>query len=68
MSFGGRQGAFDAVEPNGTPVPAIAWGFAGGAGSSVQRVVVDIPAGATSGDLVVIDNNVRSNPRSFTVL
>ncbi len=68
VSFGEAQGANDRVEFNGVNGNVLSWGFVGGAGNSGQRIVVEVPAGATSGNLVVINNNVRSNRCRFTVV
>ncbi len=67
FSFGGRRGGADQVLVNGLPAAIRSWGFTGGSGNSGQEIVFEVPAGATTGDVVVVNNGVRSNARSFTV-
>lgn len=66
MSLGGRQGPADRVLIGGVEAPVHSWGFVGGGSSSVE-IEVEVPAGAISGPVVVINNNVRSNAVPFTV-
>jgi hypothetical protein len=66
-NFGGRQGPADRVELGGVSAPVVSWAFTGEADSSEVRIVVEVPAGAKTGELVVINNNVRSNARRFVV-
>ena len=65
MSFGFSQGDSDKVEFNGVDagkVKSWTWTHAGG------EIRVKVPAGATSGPLVVINNTVRSNEFPFSLL
>jgi hypothetical protein len=66
-NFGGRQGPADRVELGGVSAPVVSWAFTGEADSSEVRIVIEVPAGAKTGELVVINNNVRSNARRFVV-
>jgi hypothetical protein len=63
--FGPTKGKHDRVELNGVSCPIKSWTF-DRAASSVT-IVVTIPAGATSGGLRVINNNVKSAPAKFKV-
>lgn len=62
--FGPTQGRADRVLLNGVNATVVSWTFQN---DSSTHVVIEVPAGAGSGNLVVINNNVRSNPHHFTV-
>ncbi|MEL6884220.1 MAG: DUF4157 domain-containing protein [Pseudomonadota bacterium] len=63
--LGPRQGPVDRVELNGVTCPVVSW--TQNAGASGITIVVTVPAGATSGNIRVLNNNVASNPMAFTV-
>lgn len=65
--FGPTQGASDRVRIGGVDAPVVSWMFMTDTSSRVE-IVVEVPAGATSGDLVVINNNVSSNAARLTVV
>ena len=67
IGFGGAQGSTDRVTFNGVNATIVSWGFVGTAGNSATRIVCEVPTGATTGDLVVINNRVASNRRRFRV-
>jgi hypothetical protein len=67
-NFGGAQGSADSVLFDGVPATIISWGFTGAAGSSEVQIVCEVPAGAATGPLVVVNNNVRSNARRFRIV
>jgi hypothetical protein len=65
ISFGASQTDTDHVEFNGVDAGksvSWTWSHAGG------EIHVRVPAGATTGPVVIINNNVRSNGVNFTVL
>ena len=66
-NFGGAQGPADSVQLGGVAATVVSWGFTGAAGSSTVQIVIEVPAGAVTGDLVIVNNNVRSNARRFVV-
>ncbi len=65
-NFGPTQGATDRVRIGGVLAPVQSWTFMSGTTSRVE-IQVAVPAGATSGDLGVVNNNIVSNPAAFTV-
>jgi hypothetical protein len=65
-NFGPQQGASDSVEIGGVAANVIRWEFMAGTSSRVE-IVAEVPAGAGSGGLVVINNAVRSNRARLTV-
>jgi hypothetical protein len=65
-NFGPQQGTSDAVEIGGVTANVIRWEFMAGTSSRVE-IVAEVPAGAASGGLVVINNAVRSNRARLTV-
>jgi len=66
ISFGPQQSADDKVEFNGVDAgAAVSWTWSHAGGCVVK---VRVPAGAASGPICVINNNVRSNEVNFTVL
>jgi IPT/TIG domain len=68
IGFGPSQGPADRVLFNGVDAGrAVSWGLVGTPGSSLARIVCEVPAGATTGDLVVVNNTVRSNALRFEV-
>lgn len=65
MSFGPKQTETDKIEFNGVDAGSATswvWTHAGG------EIKVRVPAGATSGPVAIINNNIRSNGVNFTVL
>jgi len=65
MSFGPKQTETDKIECNGVDAGSATswvWTHAGG------EIKVPVPAGATSGPVVIINNNIRSNGVNFRVL
>lgn len=66
LGFGPVQNENDRVELGGVTCPVVSWVF-DRAASSVA-ITVTIPEGAATGMLRVINNNVRSNARRFTVI
>jgi hypothetical protein len=65
MSFGPTQTADDKVEFNGVDAGmAVSWSWSHAGG----EIKVRIPAGASTGPLCVVNNNIRSNEVNFTVL
>jgi hypothetical protein len=65
MSFGPSQTAVDRVEFSGVDAGTVVswrWSHAGG------EIRVRVPAGATSGPVTVISNNIRSNEVRFRVM
>jgi hypothetical protein len=68
IGFGPSQGPADQVLFNGVNAGrAVSWGLVGTPGSSLARIVCEVPAGATTGDLVVVNNTVHSNALRFEV-
>ncbi len=68
IGFGPSQGPADQVLFNGVDAGrAVSWGLVGTPGSSMARIVCVVPAGATTGDLVVVNNTVHSNAFRFEV-
>ncbi|MCB1124985.1 MAG: DUF4157 domain-containing protein [Verrucomicrobiae bacterium] len=67
IGFGGGQGPADSVRIGGINARVVSWAFTGTAGSSAVRIVVEVPAGAGRGGVVVINNNVPSSAAPFTV-
>jgi hypothetical protein len=66
ISFGLQQTAIDRVEFNGVDGGrAISWEWQH---DTQGQIHIRVPEGATSGPVVVINNNVRSNPIHLTVL
>lgn len=66
VGLGSTRNAGDEVRLNGRALAVTSWAFAGD-GSSAVEIVATVPAGATSGTLVVVNNGVRSNTASLTV-
>jgi hypothetical protein len=64
--FGPLRGSSDSVEIGGLAANVISWEFMAGTSSRVE-IVVEVPAGAGSGGVVVINNGVRSNTARLTV-
>lgn len=65
--FGPVQGPADEVLIGNVTAPVVSWDFTTDSSSRVQ-IVVEVPAGAGAGGLVVINNRVASNNVPFTVL
>jgi len=66
ISFGASQSAVDKVEFNGVDGGrARVWQWRH---NTQGQIRINVPAGAASGPVVVINNNVRSNAVNFTVL
>lgn len=63
--LGPRQGPVDRVELNEVTCPIVSW--TQNAGASGITIVITVPAGAASGHIRVLNNNVASNPLAFTV-
>ncbi len=64
--FGPVRGSGDRVEIGGVAASVVSWEFMAGTTSRVE-IVVEVPAGAGGGDVVVINNGVRSNTARLTV-
>lgn len=58
--FGGAPDAGDEVRLNGVAARVVSWGFMADTSSRVE-IVVELPADAASGSLVVVNNRVQSN-------
>jgi|SRR6056297_124798 len=68
VSFGASQRRNDKVYFNNIEAGvATKWGYAGTPGSSQGEIIVNVPAGATSGIIRVVNNGVSSNEKPFTV-
>ncbi|MCB1889109.1 MAG: DUF4157 domain-containing protein [Rhodocyclaceae bacterium] len=65
-NFGPVKGGSDAVEIGGVRANIVRWEFMAGT-SSRTEIIVEVPAGAADG-LVVINNRVRSNTGRFRVV
>lgn len=65
--FGPTQGGSDRVRIGGVNATVVSWTFMAGTSSGVE-IVAEVPAGAASGDLVVVNNNVSSNAATFRVV
>ncbi len=66
ITFGRSQGTRDRVLFNGVDAgAALSWSWQH---NTQGQIRVRVPAGATSGPLVVVNNNVRSNQVSFRVI
>ncbi|MEL6773176.1 MAG: DUF4157 domain-containing protein [Pseudomonadota bacterium] len=68
VGFGAAQGSADRVEIGGVEAEVLSWRFGSVPGASFVVIRARIPAGAKTGHLVVINNNVPSNRRRFTIL
>ena len=65
ISFGPSQTADDKVEFNGVDAGmAVSWSWSDAGG----EIKVRVPAGAATGPVCIINNNIRSNGVNFTVL
>ena len=65
VGIGSAQGKGDRVTVGGQIAAIKSWGYEDDTGIATVRVTV--PAGTKSGDVVVINNNVRSNASSITI-
>lgn len=69
VSFGASQGSDDKVYFNNLDSGvASKWGYTGTPGSSQGEIIVNVPAGATSGVIKVVNNGIASNEKPFSVL
>jgi hypothetical protein len=65
-NFGPTQSSADSVQIGGVNASIVSWEFTTDTSSRV-RIVATVPAGVTSGSVVVINNGVRSNVATIRV-
>jgi hypothetical protein len=63
--FGPIRNAVDEVRLGGIAATIVSWGFMTDTSSRVE-IVIEVPAGAGAGGIVVINNGVASNTAVFT--